>query len=83
MGVRIPPGLTVIGYRIFRMFAKTIEDIKAFFQEVRTELKKVTFPTKDETLGTTAVVLVLVSLATIYLWVIDVALSEIIAKILP
>ncbi len=65
------------------MFAKTIEDIKAFFQEVRTELKKVTFPTKDETLGTTAVVLVLVSLATIYLWVIDVALSEIIAKILP
>ncbi len=69
--------------RIFRVFAKTIEDIKAFFQEVRTELKKVTFPTKDETLGTTAVVLVLVSLATIYLWVIDVALSEIIAKILP
>jgi len=65
------------------VFAKTIEDIKAFFQEVRTELKKVTFPTKDETLGTTAVVLVLVSLATIYLWVIDVALSEIIAKILP
>ena len=65
------------------MFAKTIEDIKAFFQEVRTELKKVTFPTKDETLGTTAVVLVLISLATMYLWVIDVALSEIIAKILP
>ncbi|MCC6544345.1 MAG: preprotein translocase subunit SecE [Nitrospirae bacterium] len=65
------------------MFAKIIESIKVFAEEVRIELKKVTFPTKDETLGTTAVVLVLVSLATVYLWVIDVALSEIIAKILP
>ena len=65
------------------MFAKTIESIKVFYEEVRSEIKKVTFPTKDETLGTTAVVLVLVSLATAYLWVIDVALSEIIAKILP
>ena len=65
------------------MFAKTIESIKVFYEEVRTEIRKVTFPSKDETLGTTAVVLVLVSLATIYLWVIDVALSEIIAKILP
>jgi len=65
------------------MFAKTIESIKVFLEEVRTEIKKVTFPSKDETLGTTAVVLVLVSLATMYLWVIDVALSEIIAKILP
>ncbi|MEK6538114.1 MAG: preprotein translocase subunit SecE [Nitrospirota bacterium] len=65
------------------MNAKIIENVKEFFLEVKTEIKKVTFPTKDETLGTTAVVLVLVSLATIYLWVIDVALSEIIAKILP
>ncbi|MEK6560938.1 MAG: preprotein translocase subunit SecE [Nitrospirota bacterium] len=65
------------------MNAKIIENAKEFFLEVKTEIKKVTFPTKDETLGTTAVVLVLVSLATIYLWVIDVALSEIIAKILP
>ncbi|MCC7202468.1 MAG: preprotein translocase subunit SecE [Nitrospirae bacterium] len=65
------------------MFAKTIENIKIFLQEVKSEVKKVTFPSKDETLGTTAVVLVLVSLATIYLWVIDVALSEIVAKILP
>lgn len=65
------------------MFAKTIESIKVFYEEVRSEVKKVTFPTKDETLGTTAVVLVLISLATMYLWVIDVALSEIIAKILP
>lgn len=81
MGVRIPPGLPV--RRIQIMFAKTIENIKIFLQEVKSEVKKVTFPSKDETLGTTAVVLVLVSLATLYLWVIDVALSEIVAKILP
>ncbi len=62
---------------------KFVDNVKEFFQEVKSETKKVTYPTKDETFGTTAVVLVLVTLATVYLWVIDVALSEIIAKILP
>src|SRR4030067_847553 len=33
------------------MFAKTIESIKVFYEEVRTEIRKVTFPSKDETLG--------------------------------
>ncbi|MBI5756787.1 MAG: preprotein translocase subunit SecE [Nitrospirae bacterium] len=62
---------------------KIIESIKTFFLEVRAETKKVSFPAKDETIGTTAVVLVLVSIATIYMWILDVALSEMIARILP
>ena len=62
---------------------KIIESIKTFFLEVRAETKKVSFPAKDETIGTTAVVLVLVSIATIYMWILDVALSEIITRILP
>ena len=62
---------------------KIIESIKTFFLEVRAETKKVSFPAKDETIGTTAVVLVLVSIATIYMWIVDVALSEIITRILP
>ena len=82
MGVRIPPGLPVI-WDYMESVKKLIESIKTFFLEVRAETKKVSFPAKDETIGTTAVVLVLVSIATIYMWILDVALSEIIARILP
>jgi preprotein translocase subunit SecE len=64
-------------------FAKITENLKTFFLEVRTETKKVTFPTKEDTIGTTAVVIVLILIATIFLWLVDVSLSTIIAKILP
>ncbi|HAS17401.1 MAG TPA: preprotein translocase subunit SecE [Nitrospiraceae bacterium] len=59
------------------------ENLKTFFLEVKTETKKVTFPTKEDTIGTTAVVIVLILIATIFLWLVDVSLSTIIAKILP
>jgi len=64
-------------------FAKITENLKTFFLEVKTETKKVTFPTKEDTIGTTAVVIVLILIATIFLWLVDVSLSTIIAKILP
>ena len=64
-------------------FAKITENLKTFFLEVRPEKKKVTFPTKEDTIGTTAVVIVLILIATIFLWLVDVSLSTIIAKILP
>lgn len=65
------------------MFTKIIETIKNFLEEVKVETKKCTFPTKEDTMGTTMVVVVLVALATIYLWAVDVSFSSIIAKILP
>ncbi len=65
------------------MFTKIIENIKTFFSEVKAETKKVTFPTKEDTIGTTVVVVVLVSIATIFMWIVDLTLSSIIAKILP
>ena len=65
------------------MFADMIESIKNFFSDVKTETKKVTFPSKEDTIGTTSVVVVLVLIATVYMWVLDVSLSSIIRKILP
>lgn len=64
-------------------FLKIIDNIKIFFEEVKTETKKVTFPTKEETFGTTLVVIVFVLITTVYMWFVDASLSTIIARILP
>lgn len=64
-------------------YSKLIDNVKGFFEEVKTETKKTTFPSKEDTIGTTLVVIVFVLICTIYMWVVDVSLTTIIAKILP
>ena len=49
-----------------------------FLREVKVELKKVTWPTRKQTIGSTAVVLVLVMLISLFLGVVDIGLSGII-----
>lgn len=53
-----------------------------FFRDVRSELRKVTFPTRRETIASTAVVLVAVFAISLYLGVVDFALSVAISGIL-
>ncbi len=48
---------------------------KQFVLEVVSELKKVTWPNRKETLGATGVVLILVIIVSIYLGLVDYALS--------
>jgi preprotein translocase subunit SecE len=45
--------------------------IKSFYNDVRTEMKKVTTPSMKEVRATTAVVIITVFLFGIYFWVID------------
>jgi preprotein translocase subunit SecE len=52
------------------------ERIKSFYNEVRTEMKKVTSPSRKEVQATTAVVIVTVFLFAAYFWVVDFALSN-------
>ncbi|MGA8830468.1 MAG: preprotein translocase subunit SecE [Desulfomonilaceae bacterium] len=47
-----------------------------FFREVKIELLKVTFPTRQETLGSTLVVLALTAIVAIYLGFSDWALAK-------
>ncbi len=47
-----------------------------FVKEAWIELKKVTWPSQKETMGATAVVLVLVMLVSFYLGLVDMALSR-------
>jgi preprotein translocase subunit SecE len=47
-----------------------------FFKDVRAELKKVTYPSRSETMGSTTVVLILVFIVGIFLSVLDMVLVK-------
>ena len=49
-----------------------------FLREVKVELKKVTWPTRKQTLGSTVVVLILVMIISLFLGVVDIGLSSLI-----
>ncbi len=49
-----------------------------FFREVRIELKKVTWPSRKETIASTSVVLITVILVSFYLGIVDLGLSRLI-----
>ena len=58
------------------------EKITQFIREVKTELKKVTWPPRKETIASTSVVIVLVFIIALFLFIVDQGLSFIIRKIL-
>jgi preprotein translocase subunit SecE len=47
-----------------------------FLGEVRTEMRKVSFPTRDEVVGTTIVVIVTSVIFAIYLWIADLLIQQ-------
>ena len=47
-----------------------------FLSEVRTEMRKVSFPTRDEVVGTTIVVIVTSVIFAIYLWIADLLIQQ-------
>ena len=53
-----------------------------FVQEVWSELKKVHWPSRKETYAATAVVLVVIGIVSLYLGMVDLALSTIIQAVL-
>jgi len=59
-----------------------IKKIKEFFKEVKIEIKKVIFPTKDELIGSTWVVIVTVLVISLFLGVVDLGLSKLVGIIL-
>ena len=58
------------------------ERVKQFLREVRTELGKVTWPTRKEILAATAVVVVFVIIISIYLGLVDLIISRVIRTFL-
>jgi len=50
--------------------------ISEFYKDVKAELKKVTYPTRSETMGSTTVVLILVFMIGIFLSLLDMVLVK-------
>ena len=59
-----------------------LNKVKEFFREVKTEVKKVVFPTKDELIGSTWVVIITVLIISLFLGIIDLSLSKIVGMAL-
>ncbi len=55
---------------------------KSFYTEVRTEMKKVTTPTRKEVQATTIVVIIAVFLFGLYFWIVDAAIGHGIDRLL-
>lgn len=61
---------------------KPINQIVIFVRESKEELKKVTWPDRDEVTGFTIVVIVAVLFVSIFLWVVDTFLMKIITTVM-
>ncbi len=53
-----------------------------FLREVRAELKKVTWPSRKQTIGSTAVVIILVMIISVFLGMVDMGLSALVRVVL-
>lgn len=55
------------------------ERIKEFLREVKVEIKKVVYPTKEELMGSTWVVIITVIVISVFLGIVDLGLSKIVS----
>jgi preprotein translocase subunit SecE len=60
------------------IISKTVQ----FLREVKMELKKVTWPSRKQTLGSTLVVLILVTIIAFFLGAVDIGLSSLVRAVL-
>lgn len=59
-----------------------IQKVTQFLKEAKVELKKVVWPSPKQTLASTAVVIIIVFIVSIYLGIIDFALAKLVKFIL-
>jgi preprotein translocase subunit SecE len=76
LGVRIPPGLpTLLFMNPVEKIKVWTENAKQFYSDVRSEMKKVSWPGRQEVVGTTIVVIVAVFFFGLYLGLVDYILA--------
>ena len=59
-----------------------INKVQGFFNEVKVEFKKVVFPTKDELIGSTWVVIITVMIISLFLGFVDLGLTKLVGMAL-
>ena len=55
-----------------------IDKIKEFFREVKIEIKKVVYPSREELMGSTWVVIITAIVISVFLGIVDLGLSKIV-----
>ena len=55
-----------------------LNKVKEFFREVKVEVKKVVFPSKDELIGSIWVVIITVIVISLFLGIVDLGLSRLV-----
>jgi len=64
------------------MKTQWLTKISQFFREVRNELKKVSWPSRKEAMGSTSIVIILVLIIAAYLGLVDFGLGRIVRLLL-
>jgi preprotein translocase subunit SecE len=64
------------------MFKKLWASVVEFLTDVRAEVRKVSFPTRGETMGSTTVVIVFCLIMSFYLSIVDMFLVWLISKVI-
>jgi preprotein translocase subunit SecE len=59
-----------------------LKKVKEFFKEVKIEIKKVVFPSRDELIGSTWVVIITVLIISLFLGIVDFGLSKLVGMAL-
>ncbi len=55
-----------------------LNKVKEFFRDVKIEIKKVVFPSRDELIGSTWVVIITVFIISIFLGIVDLGLTKLV-----
>ncbi len=85
LGVQVPPGLPVFpekGLMNMEKIKLIMNKAIQFVSQAKAELKKVTWPTRKQTLASTGVVMVIVAIMALYLGIIDLILAKLVKFIL-
>jgi preprotein translocase subunit SecE len=74
----LPAAKPVVARQDNRFLDKAVQ----FLREVKIELKKVTWPTRKQTMGSTVVVIILVVIISLFLGLVDMGLSSLLRVVL-
>jgi preprotein translocase subunit SecE len=93
LGVQVPPGLPFIlhaslimhdfiRFGVMDKVRQIFQKIVQFLKEAKVELKKVTWPTRKQTLASTSVVIIVVIIVSAFLGIVDFGLAKVIRLVL-
>lgn len=74
--------ITLFVKNLFLGTKRSVQGASAFVLESREEFKKVTWPTREEVTNFTLVVIVSVVILSLFLWIIDLGLLELIKMVM-